>query len=509
MTRTRTWAVAIGVALALHGLAPARAVAQGQNDLAHPRGRAPLTILQVNDVYSTVPVDGAGGLARVATIKKQLIEAGRTPLLMIGGDFLSSSVASTVFKGEQMIAALNATGLDIATLGNHEFDFGVDLLIARMQQAKWQWVIANVIDRRTNALVGGAAPYVIRTVGDLKVGVIGLCIVNESMRTPSLQQRLQLVEPAAAVEKYLPAMKREGANVIIALTHLTFAEDRDLAERFPDIDVIVGGHEHFPITAVEGRTLISKAGSDARFVARIDLDKRDTRTERFFELIPVTSAVPEDPSAAAVINDWETRLGNEMSEVVATTTVPLEARDLRLRASETNLGDLVADAMRQQVGADVALVNSGGIRGNREYPAGELTRRDLIQMHPFGNVVCKIEVTGRQLLTVLNHGVSKLPGVDGQFPQVSNMTFRVVQSAPAGSRVRDLRIGNAPMELDRTYTLALPDYVMQGGDGYDMFTGARVLVTKEAGALIVSALETAVKGKTISPRTEGRIVIEP
>ncbi len=102
--------------------------------------RAPLTILQINDVYSTVPVDGVGGLARVATLKKQLTAAGRTPLLMIGGDFLSSSVASTVFKGEQMIAALNATGLDVATLGNHEFDFGVDLLLTRMRQAKWQWV---------------------------------------------------------------------------------------------------------------------------------------------------------------------------------------------------------------------------------------------------------------------------------------------------------------------------------------------------------------------------------
>ena len=166
----------------------APAVRAQQEPPGVPRRLAPLTILQMNDVYSTVPVDGLGGLARVATLKKQLAAAGRTPLLMLGGDFLSSSVASNVFKGEQMIAALNATGLDVATLGNHEFDFGVDMLITRMRQAKWQWAIANVIDRRTNGIVGGAPPYVIRTAGPLKVGIIGLCLIEESMRSPVIRE---------------------------------------------------------------------------------------------------------------------------------------------------------------------------------------------------------------------------------------------------------------------------------------------------------------------------------
>src|SRR4051812_31746952 len=176
----KTWIIAVALAVAV----PALGRAQIHEEPAHPRARAPLTILQVNDVYSTVPIDGVGGLARVATIKKQLTAAGRNTLLMIGGDFLSSSVASTVFKGEQMIDALNATGLDVATLGNHEFDFGVDMLATRMQQGKWDWVIANIIDRRTSALVGGARPYVIRRAGPLRVGIIGLCLVEESMRMP-------------------------------------------------------------------------------------------------------------------------------------------------------------------------------------------------------------------------------------------------------------------------------------------------------------------------------------
>jgi 5'-nucleotidase len=378
-----------------------------------------------------------------------------------------------------------------------------------MQQAKWDWVIANVIDRRTGAPVGGARPYVIRHAGPLKVGIIGLCLVEESMRAPGLRERLELVDPLEATAKYLPQMKSEGVDVIVALTHLNFATDRALAARFPDIDIIVGGHEHYPITAVEGRTLISKAGSEARYVARIDVDKRaGAPIDRYYELIPVTSAIKEDPEAARVIDGWEAKLAGAMDVPVGTTRVPLETRDFRLRASEVNAGNLVADAMRRDVQADVAIVNSGGIRGSREYPAGTLTRRLLTQLNPFGNVVCKIELTGAQLLGALNFGVSKLPAASGQFPQVSGMTFRVVISAPVADRVRDLKINGAPVDLAKTYTLALPDYVLNGGDGYEMFNGTKVLVAPEDGALIVTAVEKMVSGQEIAPRIEGRIVIE-
>ncbi|MBI3492083.1 MAG: metallophosphoesterase, partial [Acidobacteria bacterium] len=147
-----------------------------QEEPGAPRARAPLTILQINDVYQTLPVNGLGGLARVAAMKRTLAAAGRTPVLILAGDFLSPSVASGVFKGEQMIATLNAAGLDFATLGNHEFDFGDDVLIQRMQEAKFQWLVANVIDTKTSKPIGGAEPFVVKTYGPLKVGYIGLCL---------------------------------------------------------------------------------------------------------------------------------------------------------------------------------------------------------------------------------------------------------------------------------------------------------------------------------------------
>lgn len=507
MTRLRAWLYSGSWMLAALLLVTTPALGQ-QEEPSSPRANTPLTILQINDVYSTVPIDEVGGLARVATLKARIAAAGRTPLMVIAGDFLSPSVASSIFKGEQMVAALNASGLDIATLGNHEFDFGPDVLLQRMSEAKWQWVISNVIDTRTNRIVGGAPPYVVRTFGPLKVGFLGLCVAGDEISEAS-RGYLRLTDPLEAAATYLPMLKAEGVNVIIAITHLSFADDRALVQRFPDIDLVIGGHEHYPITAVENRTLISKAGSDARFVARVDLNRRgDGTMERFFELIPITAALPDDPSAATVINGYEARLSTELDVVVGTTTVALDADSVRMRASETNLGNMFADAMRAEVGADVTIVNSGSIRGDRVYPTGPLSRRTLLAMHPFGGVVCKIQMSGRDLLVALNNGVSRMPGTDGRFPQVSNLTMTITPSAPPGNRVGNVIIGGQPLDLGRTYTVAVTDYQVEGGDGYEIFKTQRVLTGHESGPLIVSALEKYVQARgRVEPRIEGRITI--
>lgn len=480
-----------------------------QEEPGSPRARTPVTFLQVNDVYSTTPVNGAGGLAKVATIKQRLVDAGRTPVLVLAGDFLSPSVASSVFKGEQMVAALNAAGLDIATLGNHEFDFGDDVLIQRMKEAKWQWLVANVVDTRTGKPIGGAAATLVKTYGRLKVGYIGLCLTTTEISLDKLTHT-RLIDPLVAAARYIPQLQAQGAQAIVAVTHLSFADDRRLVERFPQITLVIGGHEHFPITAAEGRAFISKAGSDARWVARIDLDRRPSGViERFFELEPVTSDIPDEPRTAAVVNDFESRLGTELDVVVGETTVPLDAQSVRLRASEQPIGNLFADALRAETGANVALMNAGSIRGDRIYPAGPLTRRTLLAMHPFGNVVTVIEVPGRVLLRALNSGVSKLPASAGQFPQVSGVTMTVDATAPPGDRVRDVRVNGQALDLVKSYTLAIPDYILKGGDDYSMFAGEKVLVSPETGPLLVTALEHYVaQQKRVSPAIEGRIVVK-
>ena len=493
--------------LALFGSAQASHAQFALQERGSPQSQAALTFLQINDVYTALPVDGLGGLARVATLKQQLTALGHPVVMTMSGDFLGPSVASTVFKGEQMVADLNAAGLDFATLGNHEFDFGRDTLVKRMSEARFEWLVANVLDERTGKPIGGAAPYVVRQYGALKVGYIGLCITTSEI-TDSNRVGMRFIDPLEAAAQYIPMLKREGANVIVAITHLTFATDRALVTRFPEIDLVIGGHEHYPITAAEGHAFISKAGSDAKWAARIDINRNDAGVvERFYELVPVTAAIPDEARTAAVIASYESRLGAELETVVGTTSMPLDATNERL-LGESNLGNLVADAMRAGVGADVGLTNGGGLRGSRVYPAGPVSRRMLLTIQPFGNVVCKVAVTGKVLLDALNNGVSKLPLAAGLFPQVSGLTMKVDPRAPVGSRVSNVTVGGAPLDLAKTYTVAVSDYLLKGGDNYTMFGNATVLIAPESGALVVEALERYVAAaRDVAPRIEGRITI--
>jgi len=469
-----------------------------------PRGSAPLTILQINDVYSITPIDGRGGLARVAALKQRVAAAGRTPLFILAGDFLSPSVASSVFKGEQMVAALNAAGLDIATFGNHEFDFGADVLRERIKESRWTWLNSNVVEQSGRPMEG-TVPFLVRTFGDLRVGFIGLCLTTNEIKRNSLGD-LQLLDPLESAARYLAVLREEKVDAIVAVTHLTLAEDQALVERFPEIDVVIGGHEHSPITVTQNRTLISKAGSEAEFVARIDLARRGNTLDRHFELIPIDGRLPDEPGTARVIANYEKRLGTAMDTVIAASLVDLDAVAQRLRSGEAALGNMVADAVRMSVDADVALVNSGAIRGDRVYPAGAWTRRTLLEMHPFGNVVVKVEMTGRLLLETLNHGMSRLPAAAGQFPQVSGLTMDVY---PTGTdRVRNVRVGREPLNPDRVYTVSLLDFLLTGGDGYSMFARAKPLVSPEAGELLVSVVERHMSARrTVSPPIERRINI--
>ena len=396
--------------------------------------------------------------------------------MLLAGDFLSSSVASTVFKGEQMIAALNASGLDVATLGNHEFDFGIEILLQRMSEARFSWVVSNVIDTETGQPIGGASPYLVRQFGSLRVGIIGLCLSAEEGMARDKLERVRIDDPFEAAARYLPMLKNEKVDAIIALTHLTYAEDRALAEKFPDIDVIIGGHEHFPITAVVGRTLISKAGSDAKFVARIDLARSAQagpgQIDRFYELIPITGALAGRSRGGGGRRGLRGQAGAGTEQ----------GRGLDTRAPGRCRGP--PSRWRNEPG------ESGGRCGARRSagrprhhqwgrnprrpgaPAGPLTLRTLLEMHPFGNVVCKLSVPGRVVLAALNHGVARLPAAAGQFPQVSGLVFRVDPQAPPGARVRDVVVNGEALVPDRTYTLAIPDFLLLGGDGYTHVCGS-------------------------------------
>lgn len=471
-----------------------------------------ITILQLNDVYQTAPVDRGrrGGLARVATLQKQIRAKSPNTLFLLAGDFISPSVASKLFKGKQMITALNAAQLDIATLGNHEFDFGPDVLVERMKESRFAYTIANVIDKKTGKPFGGAQAYIAKNFNGVRVAIFGL-LVKETESLSSPGKGVRFLDPIVTGKRLARSLRQKGFDVIIALTHLTMAEDKRLAAEC-NVDLIIGGHEHELLESMAGCAPIMKMGSDARNLGRIQINLARKRTQKRFriasmdwEAVPVTDQIPDDPDAAVAVAEYEKQFNASLSEVLGKTSVVLEARAATLRRGETNLGNFIADVYRQALAADTAMVNSGSIRSDATYGPGDLTKKDVLSILPFENGLVKVKLTGNHIKRLLENGLSKAGEEDGRFPQVSGMTFTYDGSKPVGSRLVSLEINGKPVDPNQSYTMAISAYALGGGDGYD-FKGAELLIKPTEGPIEPDLVMEAIKkAGTIEPRIEGRI----
>src|SRR5690606_27727683 len=211
--------------------------------IAQPEGQVRVTLLHLNDTYQFTPVDGGerGGLARVMTIRREALRENPNTLMTLGGDTLSPSVETRTYRGKQMIDAWNTVGLNYSVLGNHEFDIKTDERRARMKESDFTWLGANVIDARSGKILGDMPPFVIREIGGVKIGFIGL-LLPETKETSSIEDFLTVTDYCEKAKKLIPQMREAGANTIIGLTHLFMAQDKQLARCAPGIDLILGGH---------------------------------------------------------------------------------------------------------------------------------------------------------------------------------------------------------------------------------------------------------------------------
>jgi 5'-nucleotidase len=508
--RTRGRAVALALVAALLLAQHAPLARQAQKRVCTVR----VSLLQVNDVYRFTPADrGArGGLARVSALRKRVMRESPNAIFLLAGDTISPSVESITYKGAQMIDAWNQVGLDYSVFGNHEFDYGDDVLVQRIKESKFKWLGANVVDSKTGKTFAGTPLFDIRELGGAKVGIFGITL-PETKTTSKPGPTTEFRDPCETARAIIPRMRAAGAQAVVALTHLSLAQDKALARCAADagskIDVIIGGHEHTLLQSSSGGTPIFKMTADARELGRIDLniDTSAGKVESIdWEVIPVDSSVADDPAFAPVVEKYA-KLTAELAQPVGATTVPLDARSATSRSEETNVADFIADSFRSAAGTDVALVNGGSIRADDVLPAGDLTVRDVLSILPFGNDLAAIEVTGDVLLQALEHGVSLTgPGAEpGRFPQVSGIRFSFDASKPAGARVSGVTVNGQPVDLKKTYTLVTTSFVAGGGDQYAMFKGRPGVPLKEKltdSGVLRKAIADA---KTIAPRTDGRI----
>ena len=476
-------------------------------------GIAHVTFLHVNDTYQFTPVEGGklGGLARVLTIKKETIKQNPNTIFTLGGDTLSPSVETRTYRGAQMIDAWNAVGLDYSVFGNHEFDIKTPELLQRIKESKFQWLGANVVEAKTGKRFANTPPYVVRMVDGVKIGIIGF-LLPETKETSSMDATLNVTDYCTAARRLVPQMRKAGANVIIGLTHMFMRQDKKLAG-CADFDLILGGHEHTLLQSSAHGTPIFKMTADAREVGKFDLyvDRKTGRMQSMdWEVIPVNDKIAEDPDFSPVIAKYSELL-KQLAVQVGSTSVELDALSLSSRTKETNVGNFIADSYRAATNSDVALVNGGSIRADLIYNPGVLTKRDVLSILPFNNPIVKVEITGKTLADVLEHGVarSREDNEPGRFPQISGMSFKFDTRKLPGQRVSDILIGGKPLDLNKVYTLATSNFlVANGGDGYSMFKNAKVLIPEAQARKDSEVFEEAIRkspNSTISPKVEGRI----
>jgi len=469
-----------------------------------------VTLLQVNDVYQFTPVEGGkrGGLARVSALRRKIMADSPHTLFLMAGDTISPSVESIIYKGRQMIDAWNLSGLDYATLGNHEFDFGPDVLRERMGESKFKWLAANVVDNKSGKTFAGTPEFVIREFEGVKIGLFGLTL-PETKVTSKPGPDVDILDPCTTATRIVPQIRARGAQVVIALTHLSMREDKQVA-RCSGVDLIVGGHEHSLLESLAGHAPILKMTADARELGRIDLNigKTTGKLQSIdWQVIPITDQLPSDTQFASLERKYGGLL-KELAQRVGHTNVELEARSAVGRTRETNLGNFVADAFRKSTASDVAIMNGGSIRADDVIKPGDLTRRNVLSLLPFKNRVVKIEISGATLRAALEHGVARSAedAEPGRFPQVSGMRYVFDASRKPGSRIISVTVNGKPLDDRKTYTLATTDYVVEGGDGYEVFKGARLLITPAQGQFDSDVLQRAISSvRAIAPRTDGRI----
>ena len=537
-------AVLLVVSMLMTGLAFAETA---ETEVEHQ----PVVVLYTNDVHCGI--EDAIGYAGLAAYEKAYEKLGYEVILVDNGDAIQGGPIGTLSKGEYIIDIMNAVGYDIATIGNHEFDYGMDVFMSLREKAEFPYISANFCDLEGNTILD---PYVIKELGGWKVAFVGVSTPETFTKsTPTFFQDeegnyiysfCQGEDGAnlyAAVQKAVDAVRAEGAEIVVAMSHLGTDgssvpyTSSDLIVNTTGINAVLDGHSHsvwemeLVKNAAGEDVILTSTGTKLNNVGSLFINVGDDQTPVLSSTLHSESLF-QDEEAQAYIATVKAKYEETLNQVVATTAVDLTTKDpatgeRAVRTAETNLGDLCADAYRVVLGADVAFVNGGGVRA--DIPAGDITYGQILSVHPFGNMACLIEATGQQILDALEMSSRDVPNECGGFLQVSGLSYEInvgvastVVLDDAGSfvevagerRVQNVLVDGQPIDPEATYTLASHNYMLKsGGDGLNMFQGDvllqdEVLIDNQVLInYIVDTLGGVVGEEYADPYGQGRITI--
>jgi 2',3'-cyclic-nucleotide 2'-phosphodiesterase (5'-nucleotidase family) len=503
-------AVATGVGVAV-SLPVGTQSAHAQTAAAGAAAKPTCTLLLVNDIYKMSEVEGRGGFARLAAIVRAERAKGVPVLYAHAGDMFSPSLMSGFDQGAHTVELLNVTPPDVFVPGNHEFDFGVGEYRKRREESKFAYFAANLRSAAGQPLSGHEDARMFQ-LGPLKVGVFGVALAT----SPLMSQTGDLVflDEMETVKAQSQVLRQAGADLVVAVTHTDFARDLEIM-RSRLVDVLLTGHDHDLRIVHDNRVVMVESGEEGETVTAIDIHasisasegKRTVKWHPRFRPIDSATVAP-DPETLAIVQRYESMLGAELDVAIATATGPLDTRSVTVRSQEAAFGNLVADAIREATGAQIAITNGGSLRGNRTYPAGHvITRRDVLAELPFGNRTVLVEITGKDIRDALENGFSDLDNRGGRFPHVSGLKVLIDANGASGARVMTIEHDGKPLEPEAKYKVASNDFLLRGGDGYTALARGRVLIGKTDGKILANIVMAHIRALgTVDGRIEGRIV---
>ena len=471
-----------------------------------------ITLLGVGDVYKFEGGKTRGGMARLNAVARAEKAANPNTLYLFDGDMLSPSLLSGLDKGANMIELTNLVPFDLAVPGNHEYDFGPEVFAEAIKKSKYPWAAINITQADGTA-VPGLGGVMMKDIAGVKLALIP--VAQDTSPVVSSTGDLKFGSTADSAIAAAQQARKDGADIVVGVVQAPRSDDMKMFAS-KAFDVILSGDDHELVVQYNGITAHVDTSTEANMLVPIDLmvdvqekdGKRTVKWEPKFRFIDTADVTP-DAETQKVVDGYKAELDKELNVVIGKTEGPLDSRRNIVRTQEAAIGNLIADAMIEAVGAEIAIFGGGGIRADKEYPAGgDITRRDILTELPFGNVTVMVEVTGQQVWDALENGFSKIEDGAGRFPQVGGMKVVANKSKPAGSRVVSVEIGGKPLDPKATYKLATNDYMLDGGDGYTQFKGGKVTVDARGGKLIANDVMVLVKKLgTVKAKVEGRITI--
>ncbi|WP_454851625.1 5'-nucleotidase C-terminal domain-containing protein [Rhizobium binxianense] len=504
-----------------------------------------LNILHINDFHSRIESinkfdstcsaeeegknECFGGAARlkVAIDQRRQALSGKNVLLLNAGDNFQGSLFYTTYKGAAEAEFLNLMKFDAMTVGNHEFDDSEDGLATFLDKVQFPVVTANVKATAASKLGDRVKPSLVLDVGGQKIGIVG-AVTNDTPELSSPGPNVTISDDVAAITAAVQEVKAQGVNKIIALTHVGYPRDLAVIAKIPDVDVVVGGHSHSLLSNTDPKaegpypTMVDNPGgykvpvvqaaSYSKYLGDlvVNFDDSGVVKEAKGDPILIDSSFTPDPAVLARIAELAKPIDELRKKVIGASEGPIEGDRTVCRVKECSMGNLVADAMLDRTknqGMAIAVQNGGGLRASID--GGDVTQGEVISVLPFQNTLSTFQLTGADIRTALENGLSQIEQGAGRFPQVAGLKYSFDRSKPAGSRLVSVEVKEgdafAPLDPAKTYGVVSNNFMRAGGDGYAIFkTGGKNAYDYGPDLADVTA-EYLAAHSPYKPYTDGRV----